>query len=1574
MSDIEAVRSRLEADRRDLLDLTLRNPLLNYRPRVRGLEFVGESPRLLYRFLVVEGRSLAFAPAAAPPETEAATEGPEPIPDPPTSQNDGKLQTTLPTGDLADRLLAIHHAARTTIEEQGVNTLFLALGMLHWSEDPAGSRTLRAPLVLMPVSLTRTGVREWFRLRHDGQDPGANLSLMEKLRAEFGLVLPDLPDNDGHDLDPFFDAVAEVVRDRPGWSLDREAAVLGFFSFGKFLMYRDLDESSWPEGEGPAAQRIVASLLGDGFPGEEPALDEEERPERHPGYADLRLVLDADGSQTLALLDVADGRDLVIQGPPGTGKSQTITNLIADAIGRGKTVLFVAEKLAALEVVKRRLDAIGLGPACLELHSQKTAKRAVLDQLRRTLGRSRPRPGPAASQLTRRDELASRLDAYCEAINTPIGSSQVTPHEAIGALLHLRREWNGAAPPLLELPGAEDWSADDFRGRCEWVEQLQARHAMLDRLCEHPFFGSRRSAMAPGDEPALRERLQTASHAATALREAAAALAGTLRLPEAINRSACGQLVEAARRVADLARWGVPVANGDWQSRRSEVRELIEAGTALARLRDRFGAVLLPESWETDVLAIRQTLNAQGRHWWRWARPAYRRTVAQLAGLCKSEPPATLSDRLALLDAILDARRLREVIRQHEDLGTRLFGHRWRGDRSDWPALAEMAQGMYRLHLDVAEGRLPRGVLDQSADASLPTGLEALARAVEASLAAHRESFHRVLEFLDFDESARFGGEGGLAEIPFERQQDLLESWSRSTAMLDGLAALNSASERCRAAGLAGIVALAAHWEGADRLLGAAFRHAYYEALLRRSQRERPWLADFDGASHERLIEEYRHLDRLALAHAQSEIARAHWQRLPRHSGGGQLGTLRRELAKKARHLPVRQLMARAGNAIQATTPVFLMSPLSVAAYLPPGAIGFDLVIFDEASQVRPVDALGALLRARQAVVVGDGRQLPPTSFFDRLTGGDDAIDDDESSSDVESILGLFSAQGASERMLRWHYRSRHESLIAVSNREFYDGRLVVFPSPDAQRRESGLVFRHLPETVYDRGRSRTNPGEAEAVASAVMAFAREQLRQRAGDRLSLGVATFSAAQMQAIVERIERLRHDEPEIEEFFAEGAIEPFFIKNLENVQGDERDVIFISIGYGRTAEGTVSLNFGPLNGEGGERRLNVLITRARVRCEVFTNLTADDIDPSRTRSRGVQALRTFLAFARDGEPEGLPAMTTANQGPPSFEDALGALLESSGMAVRSRIGSAGCRIDLAVLDETASERYVLGVAADGLSYREVPSVRDRDRLRPLVLERLGWRLQRAWSPDWLRDPETAAAKLRATIPDGGHQPRETGQDDTLGPVEAIDSTEDPEPIAEPVGAPDIPAYRVAELPGLPAGNDLTAMPSENLAGLIADVVKIEGPVHASEVIRRLAESAGIRRLGSRIQEAIEAACSRAEQSGAIRREGDFFWPGEPTRPILRDRSRLPSASRRPEFVPTEELAMALERVARDAYGIEPASLPGAAFRLLGFPRLNDEMRRRAEALTGDLIATGRLLCRGEHLVARAIDTPI
>jgi very-short-patch-repair endonuclease len=436
---------------------------------------------------------------------------------------------------------------------------------------------------------------------------------------------------------------------------------------------------------------------------------------------------------------------------------------------------------------------------------------------------------------------------------------------------------------------------------------------------------------------------------------------------------------------------------------------------------------------------------------------------------------------------------------------------------------------------------------------------------------------------------------------------------------------------------------------------------------------------------------------------------------------------LKRECAKKKRHIPLRQLVLRAGNALAALKPCFMMGPMSVAQYLAPGEINFDLVVMDEASQMKPEDALGSIARADQLVVVGDPKQLPPTSFFDKM------IDDDDedataivvSESILDTAMPMFDA-----RRLRWHYRSKHEQLIAFSNHAFYHSGLVVFPAPHRESEEFGVKF-----TRVTRGRfvNRRNVEEARVIAAAVQ----RHLMQRSDE--SVGVVAMSAKQRDQIERAIEELSKDDPLFQELLEENLRidEPLFVKNLENVQGDEREVILISCTYGpEEIGGKVFQRFGPINSEVGWRRLNVLFTRAKKRMHVFSSMGADDIVLTERSKRGVEALKGFLAFAETGHLH--QAISTGKPPDSDFEVAVANALGDAGFQCVPQVGVAGFFIDLAVRDPGSPGRYLMGIECDGASYHSAKSVRDRDRLRQAVLERLGWRIRRIWSTDWYRNP--------------------------------------------------------------------------------------------------------------------------------------------------------------------------------------------------------------------------------------------
>ena len=712
-------------------------------------------------------------------------------------------------------------------------------------------------------------------------------------------------------------------------------------------------------------------------------------------------------------------------------------------------------------------------------------------------------------------------------------------------------------------------------------------------------------------------------------------------------------------------------------------------------------------------------------------------------------------------------------------------------------------------------------------------------------------------------------------------------------------------------------------WRLSGAALKATFELSYYEGLVNEAYETRRTLNRFDRGAHERRIVQFRTLDEFQLTHARSRLAMRHFKAIPHLSGGGQVGIINQEINKKRRHLPIRKLIEQAGLAIQQFKPVFMMSPMSIAQYLAPGTLRFDVVIFDEASQVKSVDAFGALLRGKQVVVVGDTQQMPPTDFFSRAYEGDE--DEDSATGDIESILGLFLAKGASQAWLRWHYRSRHESLIAVSNYEFYENKLMVFPSPGTNPRASGLHFHHLPDTVYDRGKSSTNKEEARAVAEAVMAHARGH------PDLTLGVVAFSTGQRDMITLQLERLRREDESGEAFFADHSEEPFFIKNLENVQGDERDVIFISVGYGRDANRRLGKNFGPLNREGGHRRLNVLISRAKQAMRVFSNFSADELQVTRSDGRGVQALRHFLRYAETRELD-IPDETGKAPDSP-FEQEVIAALKEAGYETEPQVGAAGYYIDIAVRDPASPGKYMLAIECDGAMYHSSQSARDRDRLRQSVLEGLGWRFHRIWSTDWFRNPQAELARAKQAIEEAKRKgiPREDKRSTPERPQELNRGTETSQ--SRELHTTSYQTVTVHH----DSYWEIYEEPPEVLAELIRRVVDGESPVHVDIVTRRLQAAYGASRAGKRVKEAVSRAVENGRKRSLFKVNGGFLYKPSQTVFSYRSRSGLDLAERKPKLVAPEEWCTAIVEIVGNSIDVDREDLIRRTGSKLGFNRI-------------------------------------
>ncbi len=1540
--DAQTLSQRLEEARRGLLDLSTRNRLLALpKPgRSRGVVMLADEDAGFILATLLAGKPLGFeaaaaAEAAAPPADPEAPASPDAKPRRRRAAKPGKaegveaatagrtrdewqaddlLRARLAPEELARRLRDLMADARTAREETGIATLSLGIGTLSW-RDPGTPGTERlAPLALLPVTLEREGISQRFRIRASGLEVQENLSLRQKLATEFKLALPDF-DAEAYDPDGWADAVRAAIGQREGWGVDADGLALGLFSFAKFLMWRDLDPAANP---GLPDNPVIAALVGGGMLGSAPPFPDDADVDAEIRVERLDHVVDTDGSQALAAEAVrraaqapaGQGGHIVIQGPPGTGKSQTIMNIIAQAVLDGRSVLFVAEKLAALEVVKRRLGTVGLGAACLELHSEKQSKRAVLDELRATLALPNVAKPDGDAVVKRLGALRSRLNAHAAAMAAPVGDSGRPLHEVVGSLVALRAA--DVKAPDFALPAAA-WDAARIAEARDAVAELAARAA--EGGPQSPWRGVTAALSAP-DQDRLLARLPALIRA---LAGGAAALAA---FATALSRPAPGPV--AAREMLGLARAlaaapahdPAAMAHPAWAGDPAPLRALAEAAAAAhAAQRD---PRLLPGALDVPGLAEARAALAEGGGLFGFLSSSLRAAKATAARVARdAEAP------LPALEAALAGQAARERMRQGEALARAAFGTLWPGDPAALAALLDW--------------RAAQGPAAAAALAAVPPPLAPMP--VEAALTAWEEL--SGLTGLDLAEAF------GVTDPPLADLAARLGDWAGAPEALP----LWLGWRRAVAAAGEALVPLA------DRLADGrlppeqaaqAFGYALDEALLKAAMRARPELATFDGAAFDRLVAEFDEADRARIELTRRRCAWTHADALARvRAGMPGYEILKGEFEKKRGHLPVRVLLDRAGRAIQAAKPVFMMSPLSVAQFLsPPPASGgqpiatdrpashlkpgltFDLLVIDEASQIEPVDALGAIARCRQMVVVGDDRQMPPTRFFQRMTSEDDGAEDGfaegpVAAREVESILGLANARGVPNVMLRWHYRSRHESLIATSNTEFYEGRLMVLPSPKARSDRLGLSL----VRVDGKDEKGVNRIEAEAVARAVI----EHARTTPGD--SLGVAAFAMDQRDEIIDAVERLRRENPDTEAFFAAHEHEPFFVKNLENVQGDERDAMMISIGFARGANGKVAQRFGPVSAQGGERRLNVLITRAKKRCLVFSSITADDIDLARSDGvGGEKALKTFLRLAAQTGSR----RTGGEDAAAPLARVIASEIRAAGKDAAARIGIAGLYLDVAARE---GEDFVLGVEADAGDWTSVRAARDRERGRPAALGMMGWTLHRAWSLAWLQRPEAERARLRAAL---GQQP---------------------EASAEPAPAP-VPETGLAEpyaeaAPEVPATTAIPAVPFAKLAEILAAIIRVEQPIHADAIMERARLLWGVARLEPADRAALLQALRLAAQlQGVVEEAG--FWRAENAPPVLpRDRRAAAPHLRRAAMVAPAEIEAACRALLGAMAVATEEELAAGVVRLLG---LDPTQGPAIAARVAMLVGAGQVALRG------------
>ncbi|MBJ9953968.1 DUF4011 domain-containing protein [Acinetobacter baumannii] len=1346
------VATRVQRWLRRLLDLSLRNKLLNFKDNRLSIPLqCSEKTLAALEDALAENKGFFFQSVDYISLKDVTREN-----EAQHVQNyiDENLQrqllfSGLDSETLNKRLVEVYRASRTALEEGGANTLFLAVGFLEWKESEKAQRTFKAPLLLIPVRMTRESAKSGYRLWMYDDEPRFNSTLLQLLRQDFEIEvsgLDPLPtDGSGIDVNAVLQIVRRAVVHMRGWEVTVEAAI-GQFSFSKYLMWRDLSLRIQQLKEQAVVHHLIETPR-------EPFKKQEAFP--HPAELDqkyqpkqLFTPLSSDSSQLAAVMSAALGRTFVLSGPPGTGKSQTITNMVAQCLADGKSVLFVSEKMAALDVVYRRLNQIGLEHLCLQLHSAKAQKIEVLDQLRER-AENNNNPYAIAQKETQQEWqlLSQHLVESRDVLNQHV--RVLHQQHSIGwslfdamseELLHRETETLRFDLNIQQLSHQARSQLKDLAVKA-WLQYQQISSSVRDCL----------NGFAEGSSPNFwnlmwqdqyQHNQQRIAELIPQIHRSLHAWQNICQFKQAENLQqiqadlAVFQKIFAFSQQYDLKL--LKIIDG------LDIRQISEAKAVSTEIVQSQTRLIFKYDFSIYQAELKQIefkwREASAKFWpWSWFGKYQLRNLMRSYHTEKQRPSAMVVENdLPLLMNIQTHQQQFKAI--ENSLSAKLQTY-WQGEKTDWTQFENMLQAWTQLNSQLADRISSPAVLLQALDfASQQQYFEA-----EQSI----EELQRCYALLLPDQQIQTENSRSYTQIAFAalltRQQNLqnvISNW-RHWLNWQGL------KTQLQQQGLSRFVLYLQQHCSTD--LGSSTTEVKLDqeqvARLIDINLARQWIVQqfslhpelnqFNGELHQQKILKFSQQDREHQQFASEEITRR-WHKIFENPDEfkKQWALLNKELGKKRRHIPVRELIKQIPDVIRGLKPCMLMSPLSVAQYLDPES-RFDVVIFDEASQIPVWDAIGALARGEQSIVVGDNKQMPPTSFFGK---GDSEEVDEDVTEDLESILDECLAAQLPELVLNWHYRSRYESLIQFSNQKYYKGELLTFPAPVAKDRAIQL---HAVEGVYDKGDTRTNKAEAQAIVRFILQHLTDQLNAEA--KQTIGVVTFNITQQKLIEDLLDNELAQHPELEQLSREG-FEPLFVKNLENVQGDERDIIIFSITYAPDQQGKLLMNFGALNRQGGQRRLNVAITRARQGLHVFSTLRPDQIDLSRTSSEGVRDLKDFLNFAQTGQ-MAYYSQTFENQ--KAKDDLMlyvQAQLEHLGWKVDLAVGSGDSRIDIAIQNPYVAGQYLTGILVDGDDYAKAATARDRDQLRPSVLTGLGWSVIQLWTVEWWLDPEANLEKLQ------------------------------------------------------------------------------------------------------------------------------------------------------------------------------------------------------------------------------------
>lgn len=1540
--NVAARERELDKWKDKLLDLSFRNRLLNFKANKGTVEILCHSPSEIEDILT-DGATFEILPEPKQSSLNLQrTDHKEILDDQITSSFERKqLLTKISEEKFPALLNSLYRSVVNTEEETGANTLFLSLGILSWKETDRSEQIRRSPLILLPVHLKKKSVGGKFSLSIRDDDTVMNHTLLQKLKREYDLEFPGLDplpeDSSGVNVSLIFDIIRRVIRDKRGWEV-KEEVWLSEFSFQKFLMWKELD-NHYPEMlQSPIIRRIMTSEI----PDEVPEFVSEENAEDlfHP--KNIYCPLSADSSQMAAVLSAANGNSFVLQGPPGTGKSQTIANMVAHCIGIGKRVLFVSEKKVALEVVYRRLQEIGIGPFCLELHSKKSEKKEVVKSFYNSLEFN---PGNLNGEW---DQVSEELKISRDKLNNyfrqlhEISPSGISAYKAFGVAAR-----NQDIPNVnLEFPSFLQIPLSDLRGIRIKLKNWQEFSNALSNDEYIAWAAVQKKDWNSRTEDLMMELLTKIQLQIGELNQIASLPKQNLPINPDWDIKQWLNLktfIEEILKTPQITPGFLK--QGDFSKYKSDYNEYLKHLKNQGELRKGLDEVFQPQVFNENFNQLAKHLQETRDAFFLSAFFKKYKLKSILKKLVKEKlKPLDEYDKYFQKGIVYQnglAKEEKASIFVNEVIGKEynLEDHEEFHKAIIWAdKINELLINLYSsdFKLVVSAKEFITGIIENR---SMTFGESSVIRKdlleLNGFFIGLEVNLVFLKEMLEFTED--------IYEIKINELKEKLKTLENTSSLFRDITTMNILKSELSLAGLKTLFIKLDKGEILKSRASEIFTFNFHRQWLQEKNESSDILNNTTGLQLNNLDINFKNIDNKYRESTEKALTGKISVDKPKMGNfilpDTPIGLIIKENKKTRRHLPIRKFLDSVSTVAKSLKPCYLMSPMSVSQYLPVSP-DFDIVIFDEASQIPPWDAIGALARGKQAIIVGDTKQLPPTAFFSMSSE-----DDSDEKIDCESILEMFGSIYP-EMLLKWHYRSRSESLISFSNFHIYDNRLHTFPSSNTDDNKVSLEIVTGSDSYYDRGKSKTNSGEAHAVVDQI--FSRLKENDCTG---SIGVVTFSSVQSNLISDLIDLRLQKEPRFENFFDVTNPEYIFVKNLENVQGDERDVILFSVGYGKDINGKISRNFGPLNNSGGERRLNVAVTRARDEVKIFSNFHPRELDVSTSGSEGLRLLKEYLLYAQDGHSSLIRQQSNndVDEFDSPFEKEVAEELRKKGWKVLKHIGIGGYRVDLGVVHPDYPGQYLAGIECDGARYHSAKSARDRDILRQLVLEGLGWKIIRIWSTDWWYNSEKCLINLHQELEAQLAEPKdalnkvleeigvEIPESNEL-PEETLRSEEDPGKVDENARRYDPSAIQLS-----PVGEFFQN--SYLIKTQIKYVVEVLSPISQEECFSIVSRSWGFARRGNRIDQYLITCAKSIFQTKS---DGQIFFWNSPDDIESIKILRLPinGNQRHPSSIAPEELMFGILPIIKNNIEVSKDLLFREVAKTLGYSRISKENMKPLE----------------------------